>query len=692
MLPPRSHTAAATCIRPVTPAVHPRTAMPHRPWARCPPAACCRYLLLCAPQSVVAQCAAQPQIRELRPAMQYHTAVQQMCQPTGAAAVAAPVLPQCSECSATSIDPDKVTVQALEANCPDPLGELAGHAVARTAVSYFSGTGRLVAVCSCSSAAAAEQVSGCVHKPGWLVSLCGVSLPGCLPWLPLLPCPACRRHPGQHLPGGNHPAGQLHQLDRVLRQRSRQRLLWAVWRGGRWWQGAGHFGARPRPCPHKGSRTLASIGGAGARARWGACCFVCRAVPCIVACGRCRGGALSCQHCTSTAGTSISTLHPTVCAATCVLPPRPSCRPQRAGRLLRGPAAGGLPRFPAVGRHLGGRYPPDVCQHARHARLRPVAAVQQRRRWAGWAGRPCRCCCSACWLLEHANEWVRCSFSPRCCLIPASCICPLTCCSQRQLLPALQHAGQHLPDWPIHARLRGLGGAVRGRQQRSGAMRHRWVGGWVGGGGGGRVGKSTEPQPAAHICSADFARNPATSPAPAPLLLPLAAAPVRSVRMLSSQTVAAVVEACRCAVGALMHACAPCPATCCRGHCWRFELPMGGPVCRRLAGQTQTFGRCLTTTSARACAALFSLPSLAAAPTAYTWWGASSAQRGRAAAPTPCLCSASCASAAVAATAAPACRSAPALPPCAARQGRRSAPCAAVMGHLAAAAAVQLCP
>ena len=71
---------------------------------------------------------AQPQIRGLRPAMQYHTAVQQVCQPTGAAAVAAPALPQCSECSATSLDPDKVTVQALEANCPDPLGEFPGVA------------------------------------------------------------------------------------------------------------------------------------------------------------------------------------------------------------------------------------------------------------------------------------------------------------------------------------------------------------------------------------------------------------------------------------------------------------------------------------------------------------------------------------------------------------------------------------
>ena len=269
-----------------------------------------------------------------------------MCQPTGAAAVAAPVLPQCSECSSTSIDPDKVTVQALEANCPDPLGEPAGHAVARTAVSYFSGTGRLVAVCSCNPAAAAEQVSGCVQKPGWLVSLCGVSLCGCLPWLPLLPCPACRRHPGQHLPGGNHPAGQLRQLDRVLRQQSRQRLLWAVWRGGRWWRGAGHLSARPRPCPQKGSRTLASHGGAGARARWGACCLACSAVHCIAVCGRCRGGVSliqalrKCSQCTAT-----SVLLPTVSAAPVCACARAAAGPSRQADCYEDPRQDGCRAF-----------------------------------------------------------------------------------------------------------------------------------------------------------------------------------------------------------------------------------------------------------------------------------------------------------------------------------------------------------
>lgn len=132
-----------------------------------------RYLLLCAPGSVVQQCVDQPPLRELRPPMQYYSAVQQLCNATSAAAAApaagdaaaapggdrvgaaggdrvgvaatvgtiadrtaAPLASAsveggatpgqqaaCAACSAMSASPDKVVVQALQANCPNPLGE-----------------------------------------------------------------------------------------------------------------------------------------------------------------------------------------------------------------------------------------------------------------------------------------------------------------------------------------------------------------------------------------------------------------------------------------------------------------------------------------------------------------------------------------------------------------------------------------
>lgn len=85
----------------------------------------CSYLMLCAPQSTVAQCAEQAPIRELRPAMQAHSAVQALCPPpaNASAPFAASGLPApCRGCSALSFNPDKVTVQAVQANCPDPFG------------------------------------------------------------------------------------------------------------------------------------------------------------------------------------------------------------------------------------------------------------------------------------------------------------------------------------------------------------------------------------------------------------------------------------------------------------------------------------------------------------------------------------------------------------------------------------------
>ncbi|KAL4855658.1 DNA topoisomerase 6 subunit A [Chlorella vulgaris] len=83
--------------------------------------ACMTYMLVCAPQSVVRQCAQQPPIRELRPAMQLHTAVQQICVGNGSQPI---VSEACRSCSSQTFDPDKVTVQALQANCADPLGTL----------------------------------------------------------------------------------------------------------------------------------------------------------------------------------------------------------------------------------------------------------------------------------------------------------------------------------------------------------------------------------------------------------------------------------------------------------------------------------------------------------------------------------------------------------------------------------------
>lgn len=110
------------------------------------PLAPCSYVMLCAPQSVVQQCKAQPALDSLRPAMQLFTAARKLCggssagaqAPTAAPArdrvgVAAQDLPPapaaadaagaCSRCSSQSFDPNKVTVQAVQSNCPDPLGE-----------------------------------------------------------------------------------------------------------------------------------------------------------------------------------------------------------------------------------------------------------------------------------------------------------------------------------------------------------------------------------------------------------------------------------------------------------------------------------------------------------------------------------------------------------------------------------------
>lgn len=95
-------------------------APPHLPPFLAPLPAC-SYLLMCAPQSVVRQCAQQPPIRQLRSSMQLYTAVQELC-----AADADLQAGECRSCSAQTFDPDKVTVQALQANCADPLGEHGG--------------------------------------------------------------------------------------------------------------------------------------------------------------------------------------------------------------------------------------------------------------------------------------------------------------------------------------------------------------------------------------------------------------------------------------------------------------------------------------------------------------------------------------------------------------------------------------
>lgn len=77
------------------------------------------YLTLCAPQSVVKQCTTSPRISALHSATSYYQDVQAMCAPGAAAAGAV----ACARCSSQSLSSDKVVVQALQANCPDPLGE-----------------------------------------------------------------------------------------------------------------------------------------------------------------------------------------------------------------------------------------------------------------------------------------------------------------------------------------------------------------------------------------------------------------------------------------------------------------------------------------------------------------------------------------------------------------------------------------
>lgn len=97
------------------------------------------------------QCTKDAPLRELKPPMQYYSAVQRLCNASTTAAAAgagagaggavanaslelelggeeaAAVAEACRTCSALSGSPDKVVVQATQANCPDPLGELAGR-------------------------------------------------------------------------------------------------------------------------------------------------------------------------------------------------------------------------------------------------------------------------------------------------------------------------------------------------------------------------------------------------------------------------------------------------------------------------------------------------------------------------------------------------------------------------------------
>jgi hypothetical protein len=117
----------------------------------------CSYMLICAPQSVVRQCAQQPPVRELRPAMQLHTAVQQICVGNGSQPIDSEV---CRSCSSQTFDPDKVTVQALQANCADPLGRLPASLI--QAAAAFAGllplpAGRLAGSLMTSSGARAGR-------------------------------------------------------------------------------------------------------------------------------------------------------------------------------------------------------------------------------------------------------------------------------------------------------------------------------------------------------------------------------------------------------------------------------------------------------------------------------------------------------------------------------------------------------
>ena len=54
--------------------------------------------------------------------MQLYTAAQELC----AEEPAPPTSAACRGCSAQTYDPDKVTVQALQGNCADPLGTRRG--------------------------------------------------------------------------------------------------------------------------------------------------------------------------------------------------------------------------------------------------------------------------------------------------------------------------------------------------------------------------------------------------------------------------------------------------------------------------------------------------------------------------------------------------------------------------------------
>ncbi|KAL4421473.1 hypothetical protein ABPG75_010764 [Micractinium tetrahymenae] len=141
-----------------------------------PSEVCTSYVMLCAPQSVVKQCKDQPALDSLLPAMQLFTAAQKLCASARAPAaapagdrvgVAAQDVPPasaaagagsaCSQCSSQSFDPNQVTVQAVQGNCPDPLGTLS-------------------ALCLASSQSA--QGEGCAAWREFCASKDGSSFPG----------------------------------------------------------------------------------------------------------------------------------------------------------------------------------------------------------------------------------------------------------------------------------------------------------------------------------------------------------------------------------------------------------------------------------------------------------------------------------------------------------------------------------
>ena len=303
-----------------------------------------RYLLLCAPQSVVQQCADQPALPDLRSAAQYEQTVQAICGAEGGASA----LPQCANCSATTSRPGMVTVQALQSNCPDPLGGSVCVGVARSGPSSL-----------------ACMLMGCPsHQPR-----------------------ACMPAPPRLLPPTRPPAGTLSSICLSLDASSSPALVancstWAA------------FCASPAGRNFTGLCDSAPAVPAAGAAEAPPGASSSSGTPPTAAPTPCEPDGASCSVLFAHARRALAptkTTNITLLRLPLFCPPASACsrqrsRPRARPELLRRPAAARVRLLPAGRRRLGLGHPAAVPCHTRPRGLRPVAAVHQRGRCGGGHG------------------------------------------------------------------------------------------------------------------------------------------------------------------------------------------------------------------------------------------------------------------------------------------------------------------